>query len=49
MEDKKETAPELILQEQKAININKLRVENGLAPISNGNSDFISKEQFDNL
>lgn len=43
-EDKNETAQEAPVQEQPKININRLRAENGLKPIPNGDSDFISKE-----
>ncbi|MDU4852863.1 MAG: hypothetical protein E6X72_00515 [Clostridioides difficile] len=41
MDKKKETAPEVPVQEQYPININKLRKENGLEPIENGDIDFI--------
>lgn len=41
-QDKKETAHEVQVQEQPLININQLRVENGLGPIKGGDNDFIS-------
>lgn len=41
MDKKKETAPEVPVQEQYQININKRRKENVLESIENGNIDFI--------
>lgn len=38
---KKETAQEVPVQEQPSVNINRLRVENGLKPILNGDACFI--------
>lgn len=42
------TAPEVPVQEQSQININKLRVENGLEAIPNGEHNFISTKLSDN-
>lgn len=41
MDKKKETAPEVTVQERYPININKLRKDNGLVPIENGDIEFI--------
>lgn len=40
-ETKKETAPEVPVQEQEKININKLRIEHGLQAIPNCDEDII--------
>lgn len=37
-----ETAQEVPVQEQHIVNINKLRIKNGLEPITYGNQDIIS-------
>jgi hypothetical protein len=41
---KEMTAPEVPVQERPQININKLRVQNGLEPILSGETNFIPKE-----
>lgn len=42
--NEKEAAQEVPVQEQPSVNINRLRVKNGLEPIPNAGIDFISKE-----
>lgn len=43
-ENTKVTAPEVPVQEQQIMNINGLRIQNGLKPIPNSDFDFIPKE-----
>lgn len=42
---RRETAPEVPVQEQPLVNINKLRIKNNLKPIPNGNYDIIAIKQ----
>lgn len=44
-----EAAPEVEAQELPSININQLRIENGLKPIPNGDCNFIATKLSENL
>lgn len=45
IEELKKTAPEMRVQEQDIININKIRIKHGLIPIPSGKVDLISTKQ----